>query len=153
MRRQLTNEEKEIIGLKCCNCGSETDLEYHHIIPLALGGFNKLSNMCCLCYQCHSLLHFGTKKNINHSEATKKGLQKAKERGVILGLPKGTKLTTKKSLDAKEKIKQLNYSFEGTLNNEETYKQIGISRNTFYKYKKELLQSNGLKIKSGEIKK
>ena len=52
--------------------------------------------------------------------------------------PKGTKLTTKKSIVMKEKIKALNYSFEETMSNEETYQYLGISRNTFYKYKKEL---------------
>ena len=141
MRRQLTNKEREIVGQECCNCGSKDNLEYHHIIPLSLGGNNKLSNLCCLCYSCHSLLHFGKTKHINHSEATKKGLQRARERGVQLGQPKGAKLTTQKSLEAKKLIKELNYSFEGNLSNEETYKQIGISRNTFYKYKKELLPS------------
>lgn len=139
MRKQLTDNEKQQIGIICCNCGSKEDLEYHHIIPLSLGGYDKLSNLCCLCYKCHSLLHFGKSKNISHSEATKKGLQRAKERGVQLGQPKGAKLVTKKSLEAKELIKKLNYAFEGNLSNEDTYKQIGISRNTFYKYKNELL--------------
>ena len=139
MRIKLTDNEKKQIGLVCCNCGNEQDLEYHHIIPLSLGGQNKLSNLCCLCNNCHSLLHFGENKNISHSEATKQGLQRAKERGTQLGRPKGTKLVTKKSLEAKELIKKLNYTFEGNLNNEATYKQIGISRNTFYKYKNELL--------------
>ena len=134
----LTEMEKDIVGKKCCNCGSEKDIQYHHIIPLSLGGNNILSNIVPLCYSCHSLLHFGEKKNINHSEATKAGLQRARERGVQLGQKKGTKLTTKKSIEAKEKILELNCDFNGTLSNEETYKKIGISRNTFYKYKKEL---------------
>lgn len=136
----LTEKEKDFIGRKCCNCGSEEDLEYHHVIPLSMGGNNTISNLCCLCYSCHSLIHFGKIKNINHSEATKAGLQKAKERGVRLGQPKGAKLVTKKSIDAKQKILELNYSFNGTLSNEETYKIIGISRNTFYKYKNELMK-------------
>lgn len=134
----LTEKEKTIIGRKCCNCGKEKDLEYHHIVPLSMGGSNNLSNLCCLCYSCHSLIHFGEKKNISHSEATKAGLQRAKEKGIKLGQPKGIKLITKKSIEAKQKIIELNYDFNGSLNNEETYKKIGISRKTFYKYKKEL---------------
>ena len=134
----LTEEQKDILGRKCCNCGSEKDLQYHHIVPLSFGGNNIISNICCLCYQCHSKIHFGKEKNINHSEATKAGLQRAKERGVQLGLKKGTKLTTQKSIEAKQKILELNYDFNGTLSNEDTYKQIGISRNAFYKYKREL---------------
>lgn len=141
----LTEKEKNIIGKKCCNCGKEEDLEYHHIVPLSMGGSNNLSNLCCLCYSCHSLIHFGKKKNINHSEATKIGLQKAKEKDIKLGLKKGTKLITKKSVEAKQKILELNYDFNGSLSNEDTYKKIGISRNTFYKYKKELM--NEVKLK------
>lgn len=45
----------------------------------------------------------------------------------------------KKAIEAKEKIKKYNKDFEGTLNNEETWKLAGISKMTFYKYKKELL--------------
>lgn len=138
----LTEEEKIKIGKQCCNCGAKEDLQYHHIVPLSMGGNDIVSNICCLCYSCHSLIHFGKKKNINHSEATKMGLQKAKERGIKLGQPKGAKLNTKKSIEAKQKILELNYDFYGTLSNEETYKTIGISRNTFYKYKKELKEKN-----------
>lgn len=134
----LTEAEKDLLGRKCCNCGSEKDLQYHHIVPLTFGGNNILSNICCLCYNCHSKIHFGETKNINHSEATKAGLQRARERGVQLGQKKGAKLITKVSIAAKEKILELNCDFNGTLSNEETYKEIGISRNTFYKYKREL---------------
>ena len=56
-RRTLTNKDKEEIGLKCCNCGSTSDLQYHHIIPIAIGGKDINSNMCCLCYNCHYKLH------------------------------------------------------------------------------------------------
>ena len=64
----LTEKEKAKIGKQCCNCGKKEDLEYHHIVPLSMGGNNIVSNICCLCYSCHSLIHFGEKKNINHSE-------------------------------------------------------------------------------------
>ena len=52
---------------------------------------------------------------------------------------KGTKLVTKKSIRAKEQIKKYNKSFNGSLTNEDTWKLIGISKTTFYKYKDELL--------------
>ena len=114
----------------CINCGALAT-QYHHVVPKILGG-NDTSNVVPLCDKCHGLIHNVSyeKCQISHSELTKLGLQKAKERG--------TKLTTKKSIVMKEKIKALNYSFEGTMSNEETYQYLGISRNTFYKYKKEL---------------
>lgn len=92
---RLTEEEKKLVGIKCCNCGSEKDIEYHHIVPLSFGGNNILSNICCVCYECHSKIHFGKSSGISHSEATKKGIERARLAGKQIGLTKGTKLTTK----------------------------------------------------------
>lgn len=47
----------EKLGNKCVNCDSDIDVEYHHIVPLALHGTNKLSNIVPLCYKCHQLAH------------------------------------------------------------------------------------------------
>lgn len=51
---------------------------------------------------------------------------------------KGRKLVTKKSLDIKPKIKQLSKDFDGTFMDKDVMKFLGISLNTYYKYKKEL---------------
>lgn len=72
-------------------------------------------------------------------QRTKEGIETARLNGKQIGLTKGTKLTTKKSIEAKEKIKKYNIAFGGSLNNEDTWKLIGISKMTFYKYKSELL--------------
>lgn len=69
---------------------------------------------------------------------TSEGLLTAKLNGKRVGTPKGTKLTTKKSIAAKEVIKKHSKDFNGTLTDEETIKLAGISRNSFYKYKREL---------------
>jgi len=53
-------------------------------------------------------------------------------------LKKGTKLTTQKSIVTKEKILTYSKDFHGTLNDTDCIKLLGISRNTFYKYKAEL---------------
>ena len=86
-RRTLTNKDKEEIGLKCCNCGSTSDLQYHHIIPIAIGGKDINSNICCLCYDCHYKLHHdGKEKKVNnYGELIKKGQAKAREKGVNIG--------------------------------------------------------------------
>jgi DNA invertase Pin-like site-specific DNA recombinase len=76
-------------------------------------------------------------------QRTREGIVTAKLNGKQIGQKQGNKLTTKKSIAAKLKIKKYNYSFGGTLNNEETIKQIGISRMTFYKYKNELMAEMG----------
>ena len=72
-------------------------------------------------------------------QRTREGIITAKLNGKRVGQPKGVKLTTKKSIDAKIKIRKYNKAFDGTLNNEETWKQVGISKMTFYKYKGEML--------------
>lgn len=51
------------------------------------------------------------------------------------GLATGTKLTTKKSVMAKEIIMKYSKDFNGTLNDPEVIKLAGISRNSYYKYK------------------
>lgn len=74
-------------------------------------------------------------------QRTKEGIKTAKLDGKQIGLPKGSRLTTKKSIEAKEKIRKYNNTFGGSLNNEDTWKLIGISKMTFYKYKNEMLES------------
>lgn len=76
-------------------------------------------------------------------QRTKEGIETARLSGKQIGLKPGTKLTTKKSIEAKEKIRKYNRDFNGTLTNEETWTLIGISKMSFYKYKKELLEAAG----------
>lgn len=73
-------------------------------------------------------------------QRTKEGLLTAKLNGKQVGNVKGTKLTTKKSLKAKEEIKKYSKDFNGYLNDVEVIKLIGISRNSYYKYKRELIE-------------
>lgn len=74
----------------------------------------------------------------------KDGMQAHKEemakQGITVeyGLEKGTKLTTKKSVKAKEVILKHSKDFNGTLADADVIKLAGISRNSFYKYKAEL---------------
>lgn len=41
----------------CATCGSDTDIEQHHIIPLAAGGTDDYFNLISLCHDCHMKLH------------------------------------------------------------------------------------------------
>lgn len=68
----------------------------------------------------------------------KEGLQKVKDNGKTLGRKEGVKITTKKSIEAKKKIIEYSKDFNGTLKDSDCVKLIGINRNSFYKYKKEL---------------
>lgn len=72
-------------------------------------------------------------------QRTKEGLKVAKAKGSQLGRTTGDKLITKKSLEMKEKIKKYSKDFNGTLKDVELIEFLGIARNSYYKYKKELL--------------
>ena len=53
IRQPLTrqSERQKIIehcGTKCVNCGSEVNIQYHHIVPLECGGRPILSNTVAL---------------------------------------------------------------------------------------------------------
>lgn len=78
------------------------------------------------------------KEVVDLQQRTKEGIEIARLKGKQIGLPKGTKLVTKKSIEAKKMILKYNREFGGVLNNEDTWKLIGIAKGSFYKYKKEL---------------
>jgi hypothetical protein len=48
---------KDTYDDKCFNCGNECEVEYHHIVPLSLGGTNRLTNIVPLCSECHKKAH------------------------------------------------------------------------------------------------
>lgn len=73
-------------------------------------------------------------------QRTKEGIETARLNGKQIGQKKGAKLIVKKAMPAKEQIKKYNKDFGGQLNNQETWELIGISKMTFYKYKKEILE-------------
>ncbi len=73
-------------------------------------------------------------------QRTKEGLVTAKLNGKQIGHQTGIKLVTKKSVKAKELIRKYSKYFDGTLNDIECIKLIGIAKGTFYKYKRELQQ-------------
>ena len=65
------------------------------------------------------------------------GIREAKKNGAKIGLPKGSKLTTKKSIECKAIIKKHSKDFGGSLEDPDVIKLCGCSRNSYYKYKKE----------------
>ena len=75
-------------------------------------------------------------------QRTKEGIQTARLNGKQIGQKTGAKLTTKKSIAAKKEILKHSKDFSGTLSDMDTMKLVGLSRNTYYKYKKELKQGN-----------
>ncbi len=66
------------------------------------------------------------------------GIREAKKNGTKIGLSKGTSLTTKKSVNCKAIILKHSKDFGGSLDDADVIKLCGCSRNSYYKYKREL---------------
>ena len=71
-------------------------------------------------------------------QRTREGIETARLNGKQIGQPKGAKLTTKKSITAKETILKRSKDFNGDLPDMEMLKLTGLARGTYYKYKREL---------------
>ena len=71
-------------------------------------------------------------------QRTREGIETARLNGKQIGLIQGTKLITKKSVESKKLIRKYSRTFSGTLSDKECIKLIGISRGSYYKYKREL---------------
>lgn len=74
-------------------------------------------------------------------QRTREGIETARLNGKQIGQRKGAKLTTKKSVAAKEIIRKHSQDFNGTLNDMEVMQLTGLARNTYYKYKRELREA------------
>ena len=70
---------------------------------------------------------------------TREGIQTARLAGKQIGQREGAKLNTKKSAQMKPILLQHCKEFGGSLNDTEVMRLTGLARNTYYKYKSELL--------------
>lgn len=50
--RYMAEHEKT----RCANCGRTEQLEWHHMIPIFLGGKGDPENLICLCKDCHEAI-------------------------------------------------------------------------------------------------
>lgn len=74
-------------------------------------------------------------------QRTKEGIETTRINGKQIGQTSGSKLTTKKSVQAKEMIQKYSKDFGGSLNDVECIRMIGIAGGSYYKYKRELLSA------------
>ena len=75
-------------------------------------------------------------------QRTREGIETARLAGKQIGQVKGAKLTTKKSIKAKEIIMKRSKDFRGDLSDTEVMTLTGLARGTYYKYKRELKNNN-----------
>jgi len=77
------------------------------------------------------------------SQRTREGMAQAKLNGKTIGRIKGRKYESKKSLEKKEIIEKHAKTFGGSLSDIECIQLTGLARNTYYKYKREILEARG----------
>lgn len=70
----------------CVFCGVTEGVEQHHVIPRAEGGSDADDNIISVCGKHHGLLH-RIQRPQNLGELTRRGLARAKAKGVKLGSP------------------------------------------------------------------
>lgn len=108
------------------------------MVDVILKGINEYL-MLLAKEQIHIAFDQSEKEVADLHQRTKEGIETARLNGKQIGLKKGAKLVTKKSVEAKKQIRKYNTTFGGALNNEETWKLIGLAKGTFYKYKNEMI--------------
>ncbi|WP_238917237.1 recombinase family protein [Clostridium sp. YIM B02555] len=115
-------------------------------VDFILDGINKY--LLALAKEQIKLAFIQSEKEVaDLHQRTKEGIETARLNGKQIGQKKGIKLTTKKSIEAKEQILKYSKDFQGLLNDVETMKLTGLARNTYYKYKKELFRKLESEVK------
>ena len=71
-------------------------------------------------------------------QRTREGIETARLNGKQIGRVEGKKVVTKKSVEMKDRIRKMSKSFNGNMTDKEILEILNISRNTYYKYKKEM---------------
>ena len=74
-------------------------------------------------------------------QRTREGIETARLNGKQIGRKHGTRIVTKKSIEAKAIIRKHAREFGGSLTDAELLRLTGLARNTYYKYKRELRES------------
>ena len=119
-----------------CNMVSMTGTE----VDFILDGINKY--LMALAKEQIRLAFAQAEKEVEFlRRRTTEGLRQAKANGVQLGNPLGTTFETKKGRAAKEIIAKHAKAFGGSLDDTDVIKLCGCSRNSYYKYKRELMSA------------
>ena len=83
------------------------------------------------------------KEVLDLRQRTREGIETARLAGKQIGRGHGTQIETKKAKTAKEIIRKHARAFGGSLSPTDVIKLAGISRNSYYKYCRELEAENG----------
>ena len=108
-------------------------------VDLILEGINKY--LLALAKEQIKLAFEQSEKEVQDlRQRTREGIETARLNGKQVGQKQGVKLVTRKSIEAKEKIKRYSKDFDGHLNDKDVMQLIGVARNSYYKYKKQIIE-------------
>ena len=129
------NLDKQIEAVKTGDAATD------ELMKAITDGINRY--MMRLAEQQIKLAFYQSSKEVEDlHQRTKEGIETARLAGKQIGAVKGKKLNVKKAQPAKEMIKKHCKTFGGTLTDIECMKLIGISNNTYYKYKREIIEGD-----------
>jgi hypothetical protein len=57
INKSVKDEIRKKYNNKCAHCGSEKDLQFHHVEHFSKGGQNTTDNLLLLCVSCHAEQH------------------------------------------------------------------------------------------------
>lgn len=103
------NKISEELSRKCCNCASEELIEYHHIVPICVGGNDIIENIVPLCRECHYKAH-GKVWRVNRDEMKRAG--------------------KKPKVEYKQAKKYIKQYFDGEITGNELKEKLRISKRT-----------------------
>ena len=122
----------------CVICGTNKNIEHHHIIPVCKGGTDHEHNFLSLCVEHHGMIHSVRPGSWAHrKELQRIGIEKAKKKGKFKG--------RQPTIDYKEVEKLRNSGLGAT----EIAKQMGIDRTSVYRI---LPKEPYKKLKNGQFK-
>jgi hypothetical protein len=120
--------DKIVYKDKCFECGSNENIDFHHIIPVVLGGLMTIP----LCVICHGKVHG---KDINKARTLQKiGIEKAKKEGKFKGRKNGAIQKPEVYLN-KPKNKKIIELLATNMGIRAIGREVGVSPNTIYKVK------------------
>jgi len=109
-------------------------------VDLILDGINQY--VMRLARRQIELAFAGAQKEVDLlHQRTSEGVRRAQIAGKQIGRAQGSTVETKKAKESKKVIKAKSRDFGGSWTDEELMKYLGVSRNSFYKYKRELKET------------
>ncbi|WP_329808981.1 HNH endonuclease signature motif containing protein [Enterocloster citroniae] len=137
---------KEKLGESCFNCGSNDGVQYHHIVPLFLGGTNALSNIVPLCSKCHKAAHCG-----RHMSEYKGGKSSGRPRKTIDGYSNVIESFLKCEIGMRECKNLLHMTDASKLTDKPWFKEY-LKSNGIIKYRNniDVIRSNGI-MRPGKV--